>query len=70
MVEVCILDVTASRWAADGRSAALNLIVAVEETVMLACSMVGVLTVISKASGSNLTKKAAVTQKLKEAVFQ
>lgn len=60
MVEVCILDVRASRWAADGRSAALNLIVAVEEIVMLARSMVGVLTVISEASGSNLTKAAVM----------
>lgn len=37
MVEVCVFDVRASRWAADGRAAAQNLIVAVEEITMLVC---------------------------------
>lgn len=69
MVEVCVLDVKASRWAADGRSAALNLILGVEEIVMITCNLVRVLTVISEASGSNLTKVAAM-QNVKAAVFQ
>lgn len=69
MVDVCVLDVRASRWAADGRFAALNLIFAVEEIAMLAHNMVRGLTVISEASRSDLTK-AAVMQKVKEAVFQ
>lgn len=41
MVEVCFLGIRPSRWAADGRSAAQNSKVAVEEIVMFACSMVG-----------------------------
>lgn len=39
MVEVCVLGIRPSRWTADGRSAAQNLKVAVEEIVMLACKM-------------------------------
>jgi len=62
MAEVCILDVRASRWAADGRSAALNLILAVEEIVRLACSMVGVLTVISEAIRKQPNKSCSDVQ--------
>lgn len=41
MVEVCVLGIRPSRWTADGRSAAQNLKMAVEEIVMLACRTVG-----------------------------
>lgn len=41
MVEVCFLGIKPSRWTADGRSAAQNLKVAVEEIVMFTCNMVG-----------------------------
>lgn len=41
MVEVCFIGIRPSRWTADGRSAAQNLKVAVEEILMLACSTVG-----------------------------
>lgn len=41
MVEVLFLGIRPCRWTADGRPAAQNIKVAVEEIAMLACSKAG-----------------------------